>query len=321
MHSKKTRKSENIVNIFFNFDINEYPSVQTAFSPTNKPMNYPIQADVMPFLKNIIASCLPFSAAQSVGLRCETSLTSLVVPYNPEEIVTDLTQLICRIVTFTPQNQNVVVRLDLVNLAKQYFIKIEIENSGVNLSRIGEIVARLKNPCVVHAEYDNKTVYELQWHLKRPVGLEAPTALSTEHPPDNVRHFYDAVRKRMSQAFNRKETLYEILLKTNPQDAILLKKVDALIQSHLDDENFDANALAKALAMSRMHLHRKLKPVVNKTPADYIRCKRMEHAKHLIETTDLTMGEVCFKIGFQSQSHFTRAFTNHFGVRPTAYKK
>ena len=105
------------------------PSVQTAFSPTNAPMNYPVQADVIPFLKNIIASCLPFSAAQSVGLRCETSLTSLVVPYNPEKIVTDLTQLICRIVTFTPQNQNVVVRVDVFNLAKQYFIKIDTNQS------------------------------------------------------------------------------------------------------------------------------------------------------------------------------------------------
>ena len=284
-------------------------------------MNYPVQADVIPFLNNIVQSCRPFAEAQSVNLLCETTLTSLIVHYHPEEVGADLIQLICRIVTFTPQNQRVTIRTALVHTPNAYFIKIEIENSGVNISRVGEITAKLKNPCIVHSEYDNKTIYEYQWHLKRPVGSEAPTTLSTEHPPENVRHFYDAVRKRMSQAFLKKETLYETLLKNSPQDAILLKKVDALIQSHLDDENFDANALAKALAMSRMHLHRKLKPVVNKTPADYIRCKRMGHAKHLIETTDLTMGEVCFKIGFQSQSHFTRAFIHHFGVRPTAYKK
>lgn len=284
-------------------------------------MNYPVQADVIPFLKNIVQSCRPFAEAQSVNLMCQTHITQLIVPYNPEEIVTDLTQLICRIVTFTPQNQNVLVRATLVNTHEQYFIKIEIENSGVNLSRIGEIVVRLKNPCIIHSAYADKTIYELQWHLKRPADSEVPPSVNTEHPPDNVRHFYDAVRKRMSRAFNKTESLYDLLLKKNPQDAILLKKADAIIQAHLDDEHFDANGLAKALAMSRMHLHRKLKPIVNKTPADYIRHIRMERAKQLIETTDLTMGEVSFQVGFQSQSHFTRAFVAHFGVRPTAYKR
>ncbi len=284
-------------------------------------MNYPIQADVMPFLKNIVQCCRPFAEAQSVNLRCETSLERLIVHYNPEAFVMDLTQLICRIVTFTPQNHHVMVRLSEVNLSNQYFIKIEIENSGVNLSRIGEIVVRLKNTCVVHAQYDNKTIYELQWHLKRPHDLAMPPSVNTEHPPDNVRHFYDAVRKRMTQAFNKTENLYDVLLKNNPQEAVLLQKVDALIKTHLDDEHFDSESLAKALAMSRMHLHRKLKPLVNKTPADYIRNFRMERAKQLIETTDLNMGEVCFKVGFQSQSHFTRAFVVHFGVRPTAYKR
>ena len=284
-------------------------------------MNYPVHADVVPFLKNIVQSCRPFAEAQSVKLQCETSLTRLMVHYNPEEFVVDFTQLICRIVTFTPQNHHVTVRLSEVNLPNHYFIKIEIENSGVNLSRIGEIVVRLKNTCVVHAQYKDKTIYELQWHLKRPSDLEVPPSVNTEHPPDNVRHFYDAVRRRMSRAFNKTESLYDVLLKNNPQDAILLQKVDVLIKAHLDDENFDTESLAKALAMSRMHLHRKLKPLVNKTPADYIRHFRMEHAKQLIETTDLTIGEVCFKVGFLSQSHFTRAFIAHFGVRPTAYKR
>ena len=284
-------------------------------------MNYPIQADVMPFLKNIIESCRPFAAAQSVNLHCETSLTSLIVHYNPEEIVMDLTQLICRIVTFTPQNHRVTVRLSIVSLSNQYFIKVEIENSGVNTSRIVEIVERLKNKYIVNAEFEDRTIYELQWHLKRPADVEAIPSVSTAHPPDNVRHFYDAMRKRMSRAFKKADSLYDNLLKNSPSDAILLKKVDAIIQAHLDDEHFNSNALAKALAMSRMHLHRKLKPVVNKSPANYIRHQRMGQAKNLIETTDLTIGEVSFKVGFQSQSQFTRAFVAQFGLCPMAYKK
>ena len=284
-------------------------------------MNYPVQADVIPLLKNIVQSCRPFAEAQSVNLLCETTLTSLIVHYHPEEVGADLIQLICRIVTFTPQNQRVTIRTALVHTPNAYFIKIEIENSGVNISRVGEITAKLKNPCIVHSEYDNKTIYEYQWHLKRPADLATSPSVFSEHPPYDVRHYFEQIRKRMTRAFSKPETLYDILLKKNPQDAILLKKADAIIQAHLDDEQFDSAYLAKALAMSRMHLHRKLKAILNKTSANYIREKRMERAKQLIETTDLTIGEVCFQVGFQSQSHFTRAFVAHFGVRPTAYKK
>ena len=290
-------------------------------------MNYPVQADVIPFLNNIVQSCRPFAVAQSVNLLFKTNISDLIVHYNPEELGMDLIQLICRIVIFTPQNHQVTIRTALENTPSRYFIKIDIENSGVNLSRIGEITAKLKHPCIVHNQYDNKTIYELQWHLKRPADLEVPPlnppkgGAFGEHPPYDVRHYFDSIRQRMSKAFSRQETLYDILLKKNPQDAILLKKVDALIQAHLDDEDFDTDYLAKALAMSRMHLHRKLKPILNKTPADYIRSKRMEHAKKLIETTDLTIGEICFQVGYQSQSHFSKAFVAHFGVRPTAFKK
>ena len=69
-------------------------------------MNYPIQADIIPFIKHVVEACYPFAQAQSVTLHFETPKKTLIVQYNPEEIIADLTQLICRIVTFTPQNQD-----------------------------------------------------------------------------------------------------------------------------------------------------------------------------------------------------------------------
>jgi AraC-like DNA-binding protein len=191
----------------------------------------------------------------------------------------------------------------------------------VNLSRIGEIAAQLKNPCIVHAEQEGKTLYELQWRLNRPAETEAPSPVFKGHPPDNVRHYYDEIRRRMSRVFSKKESLHDALFKKNPQDAIFLQKTDAVVQAHIADEDFDTGYLAKALAMSRMSLHRKLKTITGKAPADYIRQLRLEKAKQLIEASDSTIGEVSFQVGFQSQSHFTRAFVSHFGVRPTAYKK
>ena len=112
-----------------------------------------------------------------------------------------------------------------------------------------------------------------------------------------------------------------VLLAQNPKEAVFLQKVIAVINVHIVDETFDGEQLARSMAMSRMQLHRKLKPLVNQSPAHYIRDIRLTKAKELIEKEDLSIGEICFSVGFQSQSHFTRAFIEKFGVRPTAFRK
>ena len=39
-------------------------------------------------------------------------------------------------------------------------------------------------------------------------------------------------------------------------------------------------------------------------------------AKELLEKTDLTVSEICYKVGFSSPSYFTKCFKNHFGIIP-----
>ena len=121
--------------------------------------------------------------------------------------------------------------------------------------------------------------------------------------------------------FKKQADPMAILASESPQAFVFLQKVKAVINAHLADETFDVEQLARSMAMSRMQLHRKLKPLVNQSPAHYIRDVRLTRAKTMIEKEDLSIGEICFQVGFQSQSHFTRAFVEKFGVRPTAYRK
>jgi AraC-like DNA-binding protein len=43
----------------------------------------------------------------------------------------------------------------------------------------------------------------------------------------------------------------------------------------------------------------------------------LEKAKQLIETTEYTISEVCYKVGFSSPSYFTKCFKDYFGFLPT----
>jgi transcriptional regulator GlxA family with amidase domain len=133
--------------------------------------------------------------------------------------------------------------------------------------------------------------------------------------------FYAEVRKRLRSHFTQGEMLVAALSNGHPQEAAFLQKINALIIANLKDEQFDTTALCKAMAMSRTQLFRRLKPLIRQAPAHYIKNMRLQNAKELLETTDLTVGEVTFKTGFQSQSHFTKIFLQRYGVLPSVFRK
>lgn len=284
-------------------------------------LHYPVEADVLLFLRHIVESLQPFAQAHSVALSFECDKKTLRLSYHPEMVASDVIQLLCRVVTFTPQNQQVKLSVSLINERTQFYLKLVVENTGVNISRIGEITKATRNAVIIHADRDKSTAYEIHWILEKPLETNPSVSPTVSHPPDDVRGFYAAVRNRMSVHFKKQQNRLAILAVDKPKEAIFLQKVMAVINAHIGDETFDVEHLAQSMAMGRMQLHRRLKPLVNQSPAHYIRDVRLKKAKEMIEKEDLSIGEICFQVGFQSQSHFTRAFIEKYGVRPTAYRK
>lgn len=285
-------------------------------------LHYPVQTDVVIFLRHLVMSLQAFAKAHSVALTFESEHPFLNLNHYPESIATDLVQLICRIVTFTPQNHSVRLTATLHDSPPNHcFLKIRIENTGVNLSRISEITVQTRQPVAVRSEQPKSTLFEIQWQLEKPLVTTAVQPSTAPHPPDDVRRFYASVRSRMSLHLQKQMNPMAVLAEKDPKGAVFLQKIIAVIEVHMNDEKFDIQQLAHFMAMSRMQLHRKLKPLVNQAPARYIRDLRLAKAKKLIENEDLSIGEICFRVGFQSQSHFTRVFIEKYGVRPTAYRK
>ena len=106
----------------------------------------------------------------------------------------------------------------------------------------------------------------------------------------------------------------------HPREAAFLQKVRSLIQDQLDDTQFGVHRLAEELAMSRRQLHRKLSSLTNETPAALIRQVRLSKAASLLMEGTLSVKEVCYAVGFQSESSFGRTFRQEFGVVPSEYR-
>lgn len=103
-------------------------------------------------------------------------------------------------------------------------------------------------------------------------------------------------------------------------DARFLDQVRASIECHLAEEDFGVEALARLVAHSRGHLHRRLKEIIGESPSDMLRRMRLERAAQLLGDGAGSVSEVAYGVGFKSVAHFSNRFHDHFGVRPSAYR-
>ena len=101
------------------------------------------------------------------------------------------------------------------------------------------------------------------------------------------------------------------------QNEEFLRNLETYVTKNLEDENFNVDALAEGLFMSRSTLTRRMKTLIDTTPIDYIKAKRMSVAKELLEEGNLTVSEVASKVGFAYPSYFSKCFKDAFGVPPT----
>ncbi len=108
--------------------------------------------------------------------------------------------------------------------------------------------------------------------------------------------------------------------KTRSADHGLLARVQATIDAHLGEEDFQVDALAEGLAMSRSLLYLRLQELTSKTPARLILERRLERAADLLADGQHAVGEVAYAVGFRSLSHFSQRFRAEHGVTPSQFR-
>jgi transcriptional regulator GlxA family with amidase domain len=77
--------------------------------------------------------------------------------------------------------------------------------------------------------------------------------------------------------------------------------------------------IAESVRLSPTHLRRLFKSETDASLAAYLREVRLQRAKHLFETTFLSVKEVASSVGITGISHFVRDFREAYGLRPSEY--
>ena len=77
--------------------------------------------------------------------------------------------------------------------------------------------------------------------------------------------------------------------------------------------------LAKRVGLSKNTLQRGFKVLHKMTVNDFIKMERIQIARELIESTDLNITEITYRIGINSRSYFSKLFKEKYGISPNQY--
>lgn len=100
-------------------------------------------------------------------------------------------------------------------------------------------------------------------------------------------------------------------------DRDFMRRFILTLDQHLSDENIGVEELARKMFVSRVQLYRKLKALTNQSVTDFVRDYRLDRAMGMLKEGNTMVYEVAARVGFASESYFSRAFKERFGVSPS----
>jgi DNA-binding response OmpR family regulator len=126
-------------------------------------------------------------------------------------------------------------------------------------------------------------------------------------------------RRKLRERFRKEMILEPKEFAVTSLDEQFLKKAMAVVEQNLSDAEFSTDEFARQVAMSRSQLHRKLHALTGRATHEFIRAYRLKRAAQLLQHRAGTVSKICYDVGFNSLSHFSKAFREQFGQSPSEY--
>ncbi|MFI5237349.1 MAG: two-component regulator propeller domain-containing protein, partial [Ignavibacteriales bacterium] len=126
-------------------------------------------------------------------------------------------------------------------------------------------------------------------------------------------------RKNLRERFSKEIKVEPASIAVTSLDNEFLQKAFTVAEKNLSNTEFNSEAFAKEMFVSRSQLHRKIIAITSQAPGEFIRTYRLKRAASLILEKRLSITQIAFEVGFSSSSHFTKAFRNHFNCLPTEF--
>lgn len=123
-------------------------------------------------------------------------------------------------------------------------------------------------------------------------------------------------RKKLNQTWSKGVDDDEIGNISNEIDKSFLKQLRKIIQENLANSDLSVEQIGDEIGLSRVQLYRKVKALTGYSPVEIVRKARLTRARHLLQTTERTVSEVAYAVGFSTPSYFSKCYKDEFGENP-----
>ena len=103
---------------------------------------------------------------------------------------------------------------------------------------------------------------------------------------------------------------------TTSRDKDFIEKAIKVVEESISDSEFDIKTFASNMAVSPSTMLRKMKAITGESSDKFIRTLRLKRAAQLLQSSQLSVTEICYEVGFSSPSYFSRSFSEEFGSAP-----
>ena len=116
------------------------------------------------------------------------------------------------------------------------------------------------------------------------------------------------------------DTKVHVPKKIEEKEKKFIDKFNEVILKNMGNDRFDIETIGEELNYSRVQVYRKVKALTGETPVKLLRIARLQKAEQLLQTTEKTISEVAFEVGFSSPSYFSKTYKEFFGISPNSMR-
>lgn len=124
------------------------------------------------------------------------------------------------------------------------------------------------------------------------------------------------MRRKLRQKYSGSPLEPISTIATTQVDNELLNRLQHLIEENFSNPQLNVDFLADHLGISRSGLYSKIRTLANVTPNELIQITRLKKAAELLTENTYRINEICYMVGFNSSSYFSRCFQKQFGEKP-----
>lgn len=129
------------------------------------------------------------------------------------------------------------------------------------------------------------------------------------------------IRQKLQSRYSQEVILTPKDIAVTSLDEKFLEKVQSVLEEKLIESSFSTEDFSKAVGMSRMQLHRKIKALTGLSASEFIKSQRLKLASQLLKTSDINIAQVGYSVGFNDHSYFAKCFKDAYNCTPTEFAK